>query len=229
MAINNQNKQDIEHQLWFRVPATKVPGTTPIDEKFWSLLRPGSMVLEVGCGDGRIIYECIKRGFAVIGIDINAAAIKKLRAGIKKMGTNTVSLDVSSITKTKFNKDFFNAATLQGILSALSTADRVQALHELWRILKPNAIIHIAEFEFIDNNVVARARYDRDYQITKEYGTISVTNDLGTELYRTHNFKEAELRSLLEATGFTIISFRREIFTSYHGNRKPGLLIILKK
>jgi len=72
-------------------------------------------------------------------------------------------------------------------------------------------------------------RYKNDELITKEFGTLSICDQTGKELYRTHNFIEDELTKLLKKNKFRIISISKDSFISYHGNKKPGLLIIAQK
>ena len=58
-------------KLWEEISVGKTPSTTPVSEYFWSLLPKHSTILEVGCGWGRIVFECLKRDYKVVGIDIN--------------------------------------------------------------------------------------------------------------------------------------------------------------
>lgn len=217
-------------EFWKKISVAQTPGTTPIDEKFWKLLNKDSNILEVGCGWGRIIFECLKRGFGVTGIEINKNEVDALIEKISQLKLNKkIKVYNKNIKKTSFKDDFFPAAIMQGILSALTKSDRDVCLKEIYRILKPNGYVHVAEFELISDDKEAITRYKNDEIITEEFGTLSVCDKVGKEMYRTHNFSKDELIELLLRNKFRIVSIKSQFFTSYHGNKKPGLLIIAQK
>lgn len=217
-------------KLWGEISVGKTPSTTPIDEHFWSLLPKRSTILEVGCGWGRIVFDCLKRGHSVVGIDINKNEVESLKKKLSGLKINKkVKIYQENILSTSFKDNTFSATIMQGILSALHKDNRNAALSEIHRTLVPFGYIHIAEFEFISSDPLMKKRYKKDKLITKELGTLSILNDLGRELYRTHNFKENELIKLVTKNKFNIISLSKCTFLSYHGNKKPGILIIAQK
>lgn len=217
-------------ELWGKISIGNTPGTAPIDENFWHLLPKKSLIFEVGCGWGRIIFECLKRNFEVVGIEINKNEVDALNKKLSQLKLDTkAKVYNENIKSTSFNNETFSAAIMQGILSALPKNIRNAGLREIYRILKPGGYIHVAEFELIADDPNAVVRYKNDELITKEPGTLSIRDRSGKELYRTHNFSEGELIKLIEKNKFKIISLSKDNFTSYHGNKKPGLLIIAQK
>lgn len=234
---NNIKNRDLKNmpsmhweKLWREISVGKTPSTTPIDEHFWSLLPKHSTILEVGCGWGRIVFECLKRGYNVVGIDINKNEVEFLKKKLSGLKINKkVEIFQENILSTSFKDNMFSATIMQGVLSALHKDNRNTALCEIHRTLAPLGYIHIAEFEFISNDPLMQKRYKKDKVITKELGTLSIRNNLGQELYRTHNFKKDELVKIVTKNKFNIISLSRCIFLSYHGNKKPGILIIAQK
>lgn len=217
-------------ELWKKISIGQTPATTPIDENFWRLLPKKSLILEVGCGWGRIIFECLKRNFKVVGIEINKNEVDALNKKLSQLKLNTkANLYNEDIKSTSFKNETFSAAIMQGLLSALPKNTRNAGLREIYRVLKPEGYIHVAEFELIVDDPNAEVKYKNDELITKEFGTLSIRDRSGKELYRTHNFAEDELIKLLKKNKFKIISISKDNFTSYHGNKKPGLLIIAQK
>ena len=92
--------------------------------------------------------------------------------------------------------------------------------------MEEGGYLHIAEFEMDDR---FDKRYKEDFKLTGEYGTLSIKDkDTGKELCRSHNFYKEEITELIEKAGFEIISFKRTLFTSYHGEKKTGMMIIAK-
>jgi SAM-dependent methyltransferase len=62
-------------------PAKHRPGLPPSDwlRRWAPLLRPGGSVLDVACGSGRHVHWLAAQGFAVTGVDRDAAALAPLR------------------------------------------------------------------------------------------------------------------------------------------------------
>jgi ubiquinone/menaquinone biosynthesis C-methylase UbiE len=218
------------HQLWKKIPAGKTPGTTPVLSQFWKLLPRKGQVLEVGSGWGRIVFECLEREFDVIGIEINKGEVAALNKKIKALGlSNHAKNYCRNIVKSGFKSGSFDGVIMQGVLGALSKNDRPLAAREAYRVLKVGGYLHIAEFEIIINNEQASDRYQQDFKVTKEFGTLSIKDEHGRELYQTHNFNKEELSLLLKDAGFKLIKVSPRTFTSYHGKKKPGLLLIATK
>lgn len=218
---------DIEHNKWENILVAQVPGTTPIDKQFWRLLPNKAHLLEVGVGSGRIIGKCLDLGYQVTGIDINSSAVEKLKTDPRIQSTQT-EIYLESVTNTHFSQETFRGVLLQGVLSALSPADRLLAMAELYRIVTIGGLLHIAEFEQMCD-FLSRQRYEDDISVTGEYGTLAVRDDGGSILFHSHNFLLEELIDLIEDNGFRGVSFKQEDFTSYHGNIKPGMLFIAER
>ncbi len=56
-------------------------------------IEPGARILEVGCGNGRIILRLALKGYQVVGIDISPLFIEKAKEKARELGIN-VSLIV---------------------------------------------------------------------------------------------------------------------------------------
>jgi len=217
--------------LWKKIDANKTPGTMPVSEVFWSKFKPGNQILEVGCGWGRIIENCLDRKLRVVGIDINLNEIIALTTKLNKDGvdSNLVEIYEKSVLDTGFKDNKFDGIIMQGVLSALSRKDRMKCLEEVYRMLKPGGCVHIGEFQLNDSDPIFKKRYDEDFLTTKEYGTLSVKDGNGNEMYQSHNFSIDEITDMLKRSGFASTKVIKDIFTSYHGNKKPGMMIISKK
>lgn len=216
--------------LWSKILAGKTPGTMPVDPNFWKLFKKYDHILEVGCGWGRIIYECLAHELYATGIDINKQEIALLKDQLAKDRlSDFAKIYKQSVLKMSFPNKSFDGATMLGVLGALAKEQRSLSLKEVYRVLKPKAYLYISEFEINLRDEKYISRYNRDYLTTGEYGTFCVRNDDGRELFRTHNFSKSEIGLLLSSCGFIIRNFERQTFISYRGNRKPGMLIIAQK
>jgi tellurite methyltransferase len=65
--------------VYGRTPNEYIWGTEPssLAREVSGLLRPGARVLELGCGEGRDSVFFATRGFAVTGVDISVAGLRK--------------------------------------------------------------------------------------------------------------------------------------------------------
>lgn len=209
--------------LWAKIPPNKIPSSTKIDKRFWGYFVKGDSILEVGCGQGRFLYACAMRGFKITGIDINKEAIELLNKDAYLFGAKACYAD---ILKAKF-KEKFKGVLLQGLLCSLEKKDRIKCLNKVKSAMEMGGYLHVAEFEMSDK---FEKRYIEDFKLTKEYGTLSIKDkDTGKELCRSHNFYKEEIKEMIEMAGFKITSFKRTFFTSYHGEKKPGIMIIAQK
>ncbi len=207
---------------WENISPKKIPSSTKIDGKFWSYLKKGDNVLEVGCGNGRFVLSCAVRGFNATGIDINKKAVELAQEEAWAFGANVFCADILTVNF----KEKFKGVLLQGVLCSMEKDDRIKCLKKIKSIMEPGGFLHIAEFEMSDKYA---DRYREDYKLTGEYGTLSIKDkETGQELCRSHNFYKEEIVELLEKAGFELVSFKRTFFTSYHGEEKPGIMIIVR-
>ncbi len=209
--------------LWAKIPFDIIPSSTKINEEFWDYFKKNDSILEVGCGKGRLAYACVKRGLKVTGIDINRKAIELLNKDTYLFGTK---IYYANILNVRF-KEKFKGVLLQGLLSALVKKDRIKCLNKVKLAMDNGGYLHISEFEISDK---FEKKYQENFKITGEYGTVVIRDkNNGKELCRTHNFYKKEIIELIEKAGFKIINFKRSVFISYHGGKKPGMMIIAKK
>jgi ubiquinone/menaquinone biosynthesis C-methylase UbiE len=91
-------------------------------------------VLDVGCGDGRHIAEAARRDCLAIGLDYDAAELRKARA---RIGGQRVDLVVGDASRLPFRSDAFDAVICTETLEHLP--DDTGAMREIARLLRPGA------------------------------------------------------------------------------------------
>jgi hypothetical protein len=72
--------------------------------------------------------------------------------------------------------------------------------------------------------------YRRDYISTMELGTFIVKDDPkanGKDLFTVHHYTRKELIDLVR--DFSVENFYETVFTTFHGNRTKGYIIIARK
>ena len=101
-------------------------------------LKPGSKVLDIGCGKGFLLYEMllIEPKLSICGFDISKYALKNAKKEIKK---KLFFHDASK--RTKFSNKKFDLVISLGTLHNLKLKDLFNALKEINRISKKSYIM----------------------------------------------------------------------------------------
>jgi len=161
-------------------------------------LKPGARILDVGCGNGKILDPLARAGFDVMGIDVSRNALLGLSRSI-------IQGDARNLP---FKNCTFEAAVCYDVLQHLLEGERNEALREMGRVLAPGGMLFLQVFGRLD----------------MRYGGTLVEPDT----FRRHSgiiyhyFSEDEVRSLL--SGFNIFAvdsaiskkiFRGEAFTRH--------------
>ena len=97
--------------------------------KLLSKLPKNKKILDIGCGEGALVKEFKKKGYNIIGMDINYES-KLVSKG--------------NITNIKFKKSSFDIALCLDVIEHLDFENQEKAFREIHRILKPNGILLVA-------------------------------------------------------------------------------------
>lgn len=95
-------------------------------------------VLDVGCGVGRVSHLLHERGFDVTGIDVSEPLIKKARSLFPE-----IDFYIEDIRESTFDSETFDYVIFSffGLDYILPKVERMKALREIRRILKPAGIL----------------------------------------------------------------------------------------
>ncbi len=159
------------------------------------LLEKGSLVLDVGCGSGKLLAPMARAGFDVVGVDICRGPLLALA------GHRTVQGDARSLP---FKDNVFNGAVCYDVLQHLLEGERNAAVREIGRVLAPGGLFFLQVFG------------QRDMR----YGGTLVEPDTFQRhsgiIY--HYFTEDEVRSLL--SGFNLIKMDSAIsLKTFYGEK----------
>jgi len=220
---------------WKKFVNGQTPSSVTLDKIFYEKVSTGSKVLDFGCTWGRVPSELQEKGYNVVGFDINEAEILKAQEFAKESNQKykaQVQFDVADALKLPYEDNSFDACLMQAFMTTLTNPEhRTKVVDEAKRVLKENGTLYMGVFGQTWDNPKYQERYDAHFPITNEKGTFIVTED-GTpntpELYRVHHYTREELSDLLNPR-FTVENFNDTIFTSYHGNKANGFIVLAKK
>ena len=184
--------------------------------------RPAHSV-DIGCGAGGGVRRLLARGFSVVGIDINPAAIAELQHELPLGDRARVQLherDVASPAGFALGTERFDVAVCQLVASVVGDAqDRATLLRNTHDVLRPGGSLFISFSGWSgDVNAEYADLYAHDAQATGEPGSYYSRDASGRVLYRTHHFTPDEIEHLLRDHGFRAICITEQLESS---SRRP--------
>jgi SAM-dependent methyltransferase len=132
-------------------------------------------ILDAGCGTGRNAVELGRLG-QVTGVDLSSRAIHLCTVrGLTRLAR-------ASVAQLPFGDETFDLVTSFDVLCHAAVRDEHATLREFWRVLRPEGrlLVHLPAYGWL------KSRHDHAVQNERRYAA-------------------AEVRSLLDATRFTIV------------------------
>ncbi|MCK5418697.1 MAG: class I SAM-dependent methyltransferase, partial [Desulfobacterales bacterium] len=111
-------------------------------------MRPGMNMLDVGCGTGELLVHAAEAGANVTGIDISKGMLSVARRRFEASDLKgNVALYHTGVTELDelFADNTFDVITATLVFSELYPAERIWALNEFNRILKPSGVLILAD------------------------------------------------------------------------------------
>lgn len=117
---------------------------------------PGGVVLDLACGTGDLALKVLEvhPGLArVVGSDFSWPMLQIASLKIEQAkATSRLALNMSQAEQLPFKDGVFSGATVA--FGLRNFADRLQALKEIYRVLKPEAKLVILEFSWPENRLL---------------------------------------------------------------------------
>jgi SAM-dependent methyltransferase len=146
---------------------------------------PGGLVLEAGCGAGRVLRHYHERGTEIIGLDFIASVLAAIRGQ-----DASIPLAAGDITKLPFPDETFSAVLAFGLYHGLENGLE-EAMADTRRVLKPGGLL------------CASMRLDNfQNRMTDRMAQKSAPE--GVRRFHKLNLTTAEFRDLVTGAGFKV-------------------------
>jgi len=221
-------------------------------DSFFSYLKVGERVLDIGCGNGRL-YQAIKdRNINYVGIDNSEELIKRAKKNYQlpiipphrdpALAVASYQLPefiVADALELIFQDKEFNHVFMMAVLPHIPSDElQIKALENAYRVLKPGGFLFTTCWNFWQpkmfwKNFKNRIKNKNNYQgLGWQDFLIPWKSSFGEILSQRfyHTFTKKELKKLLEKAGFKI----GKIFYEYKGEKSNwlkgfNLVVIAKK
>jgi SAM-dependent methyltransferase len=112
-------------------------------------VRPGSAVLDVGCGDGRMTKALLEHGARVLGCDLDMPALTRSARAISS--PDLVAIVQGDARHLPFGDQVFGLVVFafNGLDFIVPSSGRVQALQEIHRVLRPGGYFALSSHNFL--------------------------------------------------------------------------------
>jgi ubiquinone/menaquinone biosynthesis C-methylase UbiE/uncharacterized protein YbaR (Trm112 family) len=125
-----------------------------VDGLWGADLRQHPMVLEVGCGNGRISRPLATGRTVVVGVDISRGMLSKAIAEAEAQGNDNLFYVMGDVENLPFQEQIFDACVIYGVLHHLASPS--ECLKEVSRVLQSKGQIYALE----NNRSMFRGLFD---------------------------------------------------------------------
>lgn len=146
------NSEDLSQTFWQQVPHSTLAHFGTVEKTkadvnaLQRVLDPADLILDLGCGWGRVACALAAEGYQVRGVDLSENLITYAQKQATTLGLN-IQFKIGSMLGIPYpDESFDKIVCLWGAFNhMLNPADQVNALNEMHRVLRP---IGLAFIEF---------------------------------------------------------------------------------
>jgi SAM-dependent methyltransferase len=134
-------------------------------------LKPGSRMLDYGCGYGRVAALLSEQGYQVAGVDASAAMVEKARGLYPWLSFQRIDPP-----RVPFPDDHFDAAVLFAVLTCVpEDNDQKDLIAELHRVVRPGGLLYVSDY-WLQTDTRNRERYAASSGNFRTYGVFEVSS-----------------------------------------------------
>lgn len=171
---------------------------------------PG-VVIDLGCGTGRLLIDLARRGWSGVGVDLSAESLLVAQERARQAAVSVSLLRANLCDLNCLPQANFDAALLMfGTLGMVSgAANREAVLRQIHRLLKPGASLALHVHNVWRHLFLAQGRRWLTRDVVRRLVGDPAAGDTyhdyrGIPQMHHHSFTFHELRRLLQSTGFAI-------------------------
>lgn len=170
----------------------------PLRPLFDEYARPGSRMLEGGCGQGQYVAYYASRGVNVVGLDFATETLTRLRSGYPQL-----PLCAGDVARLPFQNASFDLYYSGGVVEHFESGAE-PALLESYRVLRPGGVLLIS-VPYLSPLRKALSPFKRKHwQRVSSSQTGEAEQQDGLQFFQ-YIYTPREFEKLLGATGFRVI------------------------
>lgn len=153
--------RDLERLRSLRAEVEPAPPVASADDRFLhkalvelTVATPLGDLLDIGCGQGRILKLLASRAHRAVGVDVDSDARRLARASVLVAGLPNCSLRQGDMYALPFRDAEFDTVVLDDVLAA--ARDPVAAIREALRLLRPGG--RLLMLQALDDGAAGDAR-----------------------------------------------------------------------
>ncbi len=185
--------------------------------KFAERLRSGSLVLDLGCGNGRNLRFLISKGMKVMGMDISVGQLDiAIGRAEKEVPDGEYGFAIGDVEHVPVKNSSMDAVIYIATLHHLTSSEaRLTSMNEAWRALKPGGVCLVSAWAREQEKFQGELKYGQhDIGEDWEEGDILLPWTLKNEgdakngkkfMRYYHLYSEKEFDDMLEATAFKVL------------------------
>lgn len=212
MNIDNQKE-------YWNLVADKKEFTHPLDLKWIEkYIRKNDLILDYGCGYGRIVNELMNQGFNnIMGFDTSLELIKR---GVSFK--NLPIYHVASFENLPIENETIDLIILFAVLTCIpSNNGQIKLMEKLYSILKPGGILYLSDY-YLQKNSKEMKHYEYLKEDKENYGVFTLTEGV---TFRHHPKKW--IKKLLEK--FETIEEKNVEVVTMNKHKAEGFQILVRK
>lgn len=169
-------------------------------------LRSGELVLECGCGSGRILKAVLGVADTVIGIDFSQAQIESSKKNVPEGNVGIVPGDLMNLP---FKDGLFDSAVMMfNTIGGFDDIEKFHILKEIKRVLKDGGKLILSAYA--ENAHPYQKKYYKNFgydSCSRDGITYAYSKEKGS--FKSETFTKKKIERILEEVGFEVIELKK--------------------